>query len=42
MKNIWQGKSKQNHDAAEFIAFVGVSGTMFIILGYLIILLLNK
>jgi hypothetical protein len=42
MKNIWQGKSKQNNDAAEFIAFIGVAGTMFIVMGFIILTLIKK
>jgi len=36
----FQGKSKQNYDAAEFIAFVGVVGAGITILAYIIFLFL--
>jgi hypothetical protein len=35
-----QGKSKEQYDASEFIAFVGVVGAGISILGYLIFLFL--
>jgi hypothetical protein len=37
----FQGKSKQQYDAAKFIAFVGVLGTGMIILAYFIFLFFN-
>jgi hypothetical protein len=36
----FQGKTKDQHDAAEFIAFVGVAGVGAVILGYIIFLFL--
>lgn len=35
-----QGKSKQNYDAAEFIAFVGVAGAGLSIFCYIIYLII--
>lgn len=38
--NDYQGKSKQNHDAAELMAFIGVSAAMASILGYILFIII--